>query len=524
MPTLNRRDLLAGLAGTGTALLAGCPACAHSVLSHDDRLLVDVTRIRATAGEFSGVVSVTHDVEASQVDGTPTGGAGGGTESTPSTGGTHYEGVVVHGYTHEGTEAFAVDAGEFPLGRRAAVEFEAADFPVVVTASVDGYEQPSCYYADVGQQVRGYLGQFPEGADAGPRGETWLPLGFWGERDRPLPLSRYLETIKCRQRAAVQNEPDRPLVPGSEEHRPTPDLSLVSGHDRWTGEPIPAPTVRHLYSFSYGGPASDYRHQPRLGTFVPFADCPMTVQEVVRGFHLPHLLNRKPFLAAVGRLEGRSLDNPADLPACDAANVRCEDDRRLHCTDGATYEGTYRRFLYYHTEYEGAIHPFAAEYRKRWIDPRARGNLPPCGDTYVEEFTADLSLGLRVRGEREAVDVPQRLVDAIETRSQNDVEWDDDQVHIEFERGRAWLDVLSVLEGRRVGAVPTCDWSNVDCQYKEPGQSIGDLTETHCGKGRRHVIYFATIDGERWSITLRYEWKRLREGTEAAGEEVDWFH
>lgn len=524
MPTLNRRDLLAGLAGTGTAVLAGCPACASSVLSHDDRLLVDVPRIRASSEGFSGVVSVTHDVEASQVDGTPAGGTGRGTESASSTEGTHYEGVVVHGYTHEGAEAFAVRAGEFPLGRRAAVEFETAGFPLVVTASVDGYTQPSCYHADVGQQVRGYLGRVPEAADAGPKGETWLPLGFWGEGDRPLPLSRYLETIKCRQRAAVQDEPDRPLVPRSEQDRPTPDLSLVPGHDGWTEEPIPAPTIRHLYSFNYSGPASEYRHQPRLGTFVPFATCPTTVREVVRGVHLAHLLNREPFLAAVGQLEGQSLDDTADLPACEAANVRCEDDRRLHCTDGATYEGTYRKLLYYHTEYEGVIHPFVAEYRKRWIDPRARGNLPPCGDTYVEEFTAQLIVGPRVRGEREAVAVPRRLVEAIETRARNDDEWDDHQVFLELERGRAWLDVLSVLEGRRVGSVPTCDWSNVHCQFKEPGQSVGDFTETHCGKGRREVVYFATIDGERWSINLRYEWKRLREGASPEGDEVDWFH
>lgn len=469
---LRRRTLLAAVGAGSVAPLGGCP-CGH-VPSYDDRLAVAVESVERVGGGFRIEVRVTN--AAPEQPGT----------ARREQLGTTYGGVALLAYDADRSRVARTPLGDLPPGTVRKRAVRTAGFPLVVTVDAASAEsEGECYFAETGAEIRGYRGRFEGDGPDGRTGHVWSRLRS-RRLDGPLPPRAGLfESLRCTHRADAQVA-----------DRPTPDLSLVPGAEEWAGEPIPEPTVRHVFQFNAGRPASETdRERYSPDRLVPFDRCPPAVRERVRGVRYDQWIDRTAFLEGVSALAGREIRSPDDLPGCRDGHVFCNDSRGVKCGDGsAAFGGSLGKYVWFFTRYEGTLYPVVACFRERWLPPGAPDELPPCSDELEESFGVYAIHDVKHAHERRAEAVPRWVREFVRG--------------LEFGQGRSsvprrrWLETVRVMQGRSEAARPTCDWPNVVCSVDE---------DVHCGTGSREVILWAVVDDVRWSIQFEYEWRRLPE-------------
>lgn len=467
----SRRKLLATL---GTAAIAPLSGCWCDGVSYDDRLRVAVDGIEQDGGDFDTRVRVT-SVGPEQFDGPR--------EEFHTT----YSGVVLLAYDPDRARVTRTSLGDFPPGTVRDRTIRSAAFPLVLTAGAASVAtEGDCSFAETGAEIRGYRGRFESDGSRGRTGHVWERIGERRLDDSLPPRSGLFESLKCEHRADVQVE-----------YRPTPDLSLVPQVERWAGEPIPEPTIRHTFRFNAGGPASEsdreqYYAPDRL---VPFDRCPPAVRDRIEGVRYDHWIDREAFFDGVSALSGRRIEAPDELPRCERRFVVCHDDRGVKCGDGtARFGGALGKYVWYFTRYEETLYPVVACLREAWLNPDAPDELAQCSDDREESFELYVNHGLKHAHERRAVTIPPVVREVIR-EAEHGQNW------ASLSR-QQWLEAVGTLQGRTDPDIPTCDWPNVTCTV--------DRT-VHCGKGDRKVIFWGTVDGERWSIQASYDWRRLPE-------------
>lgn len=233
MEDVNRRTFLASVSGAGSAALAGCGVCASSVNVYDDLLRVSIRDFQATDSSFRGELRVLHR------------GPDNWDWETPrrETFYTHYEDVRFRGYAHDGTTVVDVPLGDFDPGTTKRESFQAARFPMVVTAVPGEISfDTNCPHADAGSHIGVYAGSYAtasppdweieHGSD--PRTAVAEQLHRHGAGHRWIPYRDLLDgaglelssedfrQAKCTQRRLEGHDTGGP-----------PDLSALPAADRW---------------------------------------------------------------------------------------------------------------------------------------------------------------------------------------------------------------------------------------------------------------------------------------------------
>jgi len=485
---LSRRKLLAAGAAGATGLIAGCPACATSVRSYDDRLRVSVPRI--TVGETHAYTLQVHHRGSADFD-----------PEVRDSFGTAYEDVSVVAYGHDQSSIGRGDLGEFEPGTTKTLNLESDAFPFLVTASASGFRDiagDGCYYADRGAMVAVYLGRFDspvtvgreprtlERAGDGDGGHQWMPLSERRHGDELPPRGWVFARTKCLQQAGRQVS-----------SLPTPDLTALDATDPWWERPIGEPTVDRRYRIGVS-PTSNYRegHADQFRTdhsTLVYEDLPDRIKRAIRGRRDVGVVDEAEFYDLVSELEDREIAGHEDLPGCDRRYVVCNDDRGVHCEAGtARWNGRLGQYLWYHTSYEGESFVVVPGHVENW-QPASASRPPPCGDSRQETFSVDI---YRQENRYAGLDTAKRgeaVPEALETWVARNPE----SYHgMEFSETE-WKDAIRTLEGRADIDMPECRWSHVQCTR--------DSSE-RCGGGVREAFYRLSIDGESWWFRFIYQW------------------
>lgn len=484
---VTRRELLAAGAAGATGVLAGCPACATSFRTYDDRLRVAVPQISVGAPHVY-TLQVRHrgpsDFESDDRDSF----------------GTAYEGVSVIAYGHDRSAIDRVDLGSFDPGTNKTVELESLAFPFVVTASASEVRETAddeCYSADRGAQIASYLGRFDTGVTVGrdpstfertdgDGGHQWVPLSRRRHRDGLPPRVWVFDRTKCLQQAGAQVS-----------SLPTPDLSALDVPDPWWERPIGEPTVHRRYRIAVS-PTSRYRegHAERFRTdhsTLVYADLPDRIKEAIRGNRDVGVVEETAFYELMSALENREIGDHDDLPGCDRQYVVCNDDRGVHCESGtARWNGRLGQYLWYHTSFDGESYVVVPGHIENWR-PASASTPSPCEGGREETYTADV---YRQEKRYAGLDTAKRG-DAVPAAIENWVArnpWSyESMTFTETE----WTDAIRTLEGRTDIDVPRCRWSHVQCTRN---------SSERCGAGTRDAFYRLSIDGESWWFRFIYQW------------------
>lgn len=485
---LTRRKVLAAGAAGATGFLAGCPACATSYRSYDDRLRVSVPRIEI--GDPHAYTLQVHHRGPTDFD-----------PEDRDNFGTAYEGVSVHAYGHDQSSIHSVDVGAFEPGTTKTVDVESAAFPLVVTAAASEYSESGdgdCYFADRGAMIAAYLGRFDtnvtvgngprtfERTDDGDGGHQWVPLGERRHRDELPPRDWVFDRTKCLQQAGWQVS-----------SLPTPELLALDVTDPWWERPIGEPTIDRRYRIGVS-PTSNYRdgHAEQFRTehtTLGYEDLPDRIKRAIRARRDVGVVDEAAFYELVSALEGREIDGHEELPGCGHRYVVCNDNRGVHCDGGtAQWNGRLGQYLWYHTSYEGESFVVVPGHVENW-QPASASVPPPCGDGRQETFTVDIYrqenryAGLQTAKRGEAVP------EVLESWVDQDPETYEGMNLSETQ----WVDAIGTLEGRPDIDMPQCRWSHVQCSRN---------SSERCGGGVREAFYRLSIADESWWFRFIYRW------------------
>jgi|GEM_PF-2095117 len=498
---LNRRAFLTTVATSSTGMLAGCPGCATSYPSYDDRLRVTIERVRERSGSFLVTFRV---VQLGPEDFTG--------ESARERFQTSYEDVSVYVYDSARTELASASLGDYEAGTAETVQIETGEFPFVYTAAADvvDVDRDDCYFAETGAPVKGYVGQFdtpvvvanvPTGierdAESGTSGHHWTTLYHREHHDSLPPDAAAFQQTKCLQRAARQVDTI-----------PTPDLSTLPEAATWYTEPIPEPTVERSHRITVNrvdayddGHADQFRTQ---GATIEFRSLPARVREAVLGDRSVGWVSGSEFLELANGMSDRKVTTVDDLPPCSERHVTCDDDRGVKCRNGtSTFGGEFWKSVWYFTTYDGVEYVVVPHASERWREPGA-STPAPCTDRRDESFSITVyDSAERYRGlgsARTGAEVPTVLETVLENAKARDP--DNPSYYSESVEKSRWVDAVATLEANATGEIPDCEWSNVDCA-RNPN--------VNCGEGSREAFYVVDIGDESWWYTLGYHWSGVEE-------------
>ncbi|WP_435335866.1 hypothetical protein [Haloarchaeobius sp. TZWWS8] len=334
MQGLDRRELLAAMAGMGLASIAGCTVCASSWSSFDDYLRLSIPSFEETETGFRGEVEVLHRGPDNWDWG----------DQERETFYTNYDDVHLVGYGPSERQLLDVPLGAFEPGTTKRATVDVDTFPMVFTAFPgDVSFDTTCAQARTGAQVLVYAGNYeaepPDGwgpttnlPDSIRRierrverlggGHRWLPYAELNHPKQRTVTPELFARARCVQRELEGRDPTGP-----------PDFSSFAAATEWL-EWNETATIT-VYGSETAAPRSGNRRRA--------SEIPAPVRDIVtttdwQALEFPKVsktVSVAELQAIVASMEG---DESRSFPECGEPGTECSDSWRYrgrgHCVGG----------------------------------------------------------------------------------------------------------------------------------------------------------------------------------------------